>query len=74
MSRNLMDNSNHQNYGAINSDPEVAFSGFSPTEFCNLCDNIVANIGAVQNGWKLFKKVLKSFESPKENRGIRENM
>lgn len=74
MSRNLLNNDNHQNYGAISSAPDVTFAGFSPTEFYNLCENITTNVYTVTSSWKNFERALKVLGTPKDSQGFRENM
>lgn len=74
MARNLINNDNHQNYGAMAAPPDVTFAGFSPTEFYNLCENITTNVYTIQSGRKFLEKALKTLGTPKDSQGFRENM
>lgn len=78
MSRGGLSNpSNHRDYGATSSStnvittiPDVNFSGFSPTEFMSLSENIGQNINAVKTSWKQLESALRAIDN---NRGPQMN-
>ncbi|XP_039486464.1 syntaxin-12 [Drosophila santomea] len=71
----------HRDYGAMaDSTPEVSFaaaggsSGFSPTEFMSLSEDIGHNITAIHSSTKQLEKQLKLIGTPKELPNLREKV
>lgn len=68
---------NIRNYGATSSSsnlPEVNFSGFSPTEFMSLSEDIGYNINAVAYSWKQLEKIYKVIGTPRDLPSTREKV
>ncbi|XP_055854903.1 syntaxin-12 [Episyrphus balteatus] len=83
MARNLNNPALHRDYGAtsstsstsaITSVPDVNFSGFSPTEFMSLSENIGYNINSVISSWKQLDKALKVIGTPRDNQASRDKV
>lgn len=81
MSRNNGSNGAHRDYGATSSSvntittiPDVNFSGFSPTEFMSLSENIGHNINSVKSSWMQLEKALKQIESRGINQSIHDKI
>ncbi|XP_055923944.1 syntaxin-12 [Eupeodes corollae] len=83
MARNLNNPALHRDYGAtsstsstsaITSIPDVNFSGFSPTEFMSLSDNIGYNINSVISSWKQLDKALKVIGTPRDTQASRDKV
>ncbi|XP_037938390.1 syntaxin-12 [Teleopsis dalmanni] len=82
MSLNLNNGSNHRDYGATTSStsaviatlPDVNFSGFSPTEFMSLSEDIAHNINAVNSSWKQLEKILKAIGTPRDQQSMRDKV
>ncbi|EDV97926.1 syntaxin-12 [Drosophila grimshawi] len=75
--------SSHRDYGATSSaTPEVSFaaasnsgnSGFSPTEFVSLSEDIGHNITAINSSTKQLEKQLKMIGTPKDLNALREKI
>ncbi|KAH8301196.1 hypothetical protein KR018_007123 [Drosophila ironensis] len=72
----------HRDYGATadSGAPEVSFvsagrsSGFSPTEFMSLSEDIGHNITAVHSSSKQLEKQLKLINTPREQQALREKV
>ncbi|KAH8361435.1 hypothetical protein KR084_002399 [Drosophila pseudotakahashii] len=71
----------HRDYGAMaDSTPEVSFaaaggsSGFSPTEFMSLSEDIGHNITAIHSSTKQLEKQLKLIGTPKDLPNLREKV
>ncbi|XP_067648376.1 syntaxin-12 [Eurosta solidaginis] len=77
MSRNTINNppaGGHRDYGATASStnaimPDVSFSGFSPTEFMSLSEDIGQNISAVNSSCRQLEKILKVIGTRREQQG-----
>lgn len=83
MARNLNNPALHRDYGAtsstsstsaITSVPDVNFSGFSPTEFMSLSENIGYNINSVISSWKQLEKALKVIGTPRDTQASRDKV
>ncbi|XP_011200392.1 syntaxin-12 [Bactrocera dorsalis] len=77
MSRNLNNPpAGHRDYGATSSStnaimPDVSFSGFSPTEFMSLSEDIGQNISAVNSSSRQLEKILKVIGTRREQQATR---
>ncbi|XP_036325892.1 syntaxin-12-like [Rhagoletis pomonella] len=77
MSRNLNNPpGGHRDYGATSSStnailPDVNFSGFSPTEFMSLSEDIGQNISAVNSSSRQLEKILKVIGTRREQQATR---
>lgn len=83
MARNLNNPALHRDYGAtsstsstsaITSVPDVNFSGFSPTEFMSLSENIGYNINSVISSWKQLDKALKVIGTARDTQASRDKV
>lgn len=78
MSRNLNNPPvGHRDYGATSSStnaimPDVSFSGFSPTEFMSLSEDIGQNISAVNSSSRQLEKILKVIGTRREQQATRD--
>ncbi|CAD7006056.1 unnamed protein product [Ceratitis capitata] len=77
MSRNLNNPpGGHRDYGATSSSanaimPDVSFSGFSPTEFMSLSEDIGQNISSVNSSCRQLEKILKVIGTRREQQATR---
>lgn len=62
------------NYGTMETTSDVQFAGTSSNEFNSLCDNIVTNIYTINTSWKTLDSSLKAIGTPRDNKGLRDNM
>uniref|UniRef100_A0A1B0GD27 t-SNARE coiled-coil homology domain-containing protein n=2 Tax=Glossina TaxID=44049 RepID=A0A1B0GD27_GLOMM len=70
---------NHRDYGATstssttgnNTFPDVNFSGFSPTEFMSLSEDIAHNVQTINSSCKHLEKQLKILGTPKDQQSVR---
>lgn len=85
MSQNLNNGSTHRDYGATSSSntnmmsssttiPDVNFSGFSPTEFMSLSEDIAHNIQAVNSSSKQLEKILQILGTPRDQQSTRDKV
>lgn len=87
MSQNLNNASTvHRDYGATSSSnanimtsssnniPDVNFSGFSPTEFMSLSEDIAHNIQAVNSSSKQLEKILQILGTPRDQQSTRDKV
>ncbi|XP_046807406.1 syntaxin-12 [Lucilia cuprina] len=86
MSQNLNNGSaSHRDYGATSSSntnmmssstniPDVNFSGFSPTEFMSLSEDIGHNIQAVNSSSKQLDKILQILGTPRDQQSTRDKV
>lgn len=85
MSQNLNNgSSSHRDYGATSSSnanmmgsttiPDVNFSGFSPTEFMSLSEDIAHNIQAVNSSSKQLDKILQILGTPRDQQSTRDKV
>lgn len=82
MANNLNNPALHRDYGAtsststsaITSVPDVNFSGFSPTEFMSLSENIGYNINSVISSWKQLDKALKVIGTARDTQASRDKV
>lgn len=87
MSQNLTNASTtHRDYGATSSSntnmmssssnniPDVNFSGFSPTEFMSLSEDIAHNIQAVNSSSKQLEKILQILGTPRDQQSTRDKV
>lgn len=86
MSQNLNNGSStHRDYGATSSSstnmmtssnniPDVNFSGFSPTEFMSLSEDIAHNIQAVNSSSKQLEKILQILGTPRDQQSTRDKV
>uniref|UniRef100_A0A1A9WGB3 t-SNARE coiled-coil homology domain-containing protein n=1 Tax=Glossina brevipalpis TaxID=37001 RepID=A0A1A9WGB3_9MUSC len=69
----------HRDYGATSTStatgnstlPEVNFSGFSPTEFMSLSEDIAHNVQTINSSCKQLEKQLKILGTPKDQQSVR---
>ncbi|XP_013114693.1 syntaxin-12 [Stomoxys calcitrans] len=89
MSQNLNNtSSSHRDYGATSSTtanmigsggssssiPDVNFSGFSPTEFMSLSEDIGHNIQAINSSYKQLDKILQIIGTPRDQQSTRDKV
>ncbi|CAD7080324.1 unnamed protein product [Hermetia illucens] len=82
MSRGVLTNpTNHRDYGAtssstnaIHSIPDVNFSGFSPTEFMSLSENIAHNINTVKSSWQQLERAFKVIGTNRDTQSTRDKV
>jgi hypothetical protein len=62
-------------YGATEARvPDVDFSGYTPTEFYNLCENITTNVYTINQSWKQLDEALKLLGTDRDSAGLRDRM
>uniref|UniRef100_A0A1L8EI63 Putative snare protein pep12/vam3/syntaxin 7/syntaxin 17 n=2 Tax=Haematobia irritans TaxID=7368 RepID=A0A1L8EI63_HAEIR len=82
--------SSHRDYGATSSTaanmmsaggsstttsiPDVNFSGFSPTEFMSLIEDIAHNIQAINSSYKQLDKILQIIGTPRDQQSTRDKV
>ena len=85
MSRQLNNPNTRRDYGATASSssttqqqqqqlPDVNFSGFSPTEFMSLSEDIALNITSISSSWKQLEKFSKLIGTPKDQQNTRDRI
>lgn len=67
-------NSNTMQHQSSSTIPDVNFSGFSPTEFMSLSENIAHNINSVKSSWQQLEKALKVIGTNRDTQATRDKI
>uniref|UniRef100_A0A1I8N0A2 t-SNARE coiled-coil homology domain-containing protein n=1 Tax=Musca domestica TaxID=7370 RepID=A0A1I8N0A2_MUSDO len=71
-SANIMAGGGTSATGTTSSIPDVNFSGFSPTEFMSLSEDIAHNIQAINSSYKQLDKILQIIGTPRDQQSTRD--